>query len=544
MRRPGLMLSFLLVLSVPACGDDDTGPDYADPAQVAVRLRTTLDDLAALGEKRCGTPAGHAAGDYIRERFEAAGLQDVTFEEFSFLHYEVQSSQLDVTVDGVALPMDHEVFAYSGVGTVDATVSWLGTGDAEAYEGRDVTGHVVLVERSETLHRQAQYELAWEHGAVAMLYVSAAPDNVIQIGTVSDPEDGLGPMPAVTVGSEDGADIVEAAEASALVRASITVEATVSPATGRNVVGWLRGASPGDGFLLVGGHYDTWYVGSMDNGGAVAATVEIAEALAHRHRAGQTPRRLDLAFVAYDGEELGLFGGYHFLREHVIRNAEPLLAFVNFEMPATGADGLRAMAYTHGGAVDGPLLRSDLPELYPFVSGMEIVPSLFGGFIPTDIQGLYWSGLQGITTACTTPWYHTPEDTPDRIDYDFFADAVLAFQGLLDTLDAQDPSVYGAHDDEVWQLEVTPVYVDGTDVPVDVVVRDGAGDPAADAPVWYWLDVDDFTRVFRGETVTNDLGEAGFVIPADAAGAGSGHRWIHVRAGDRWPLGESMVPLE
>ena len=55
----------------------------------------------------------------------------------------------------------------------------------------------------------------------------------------------------------------------------------------------------------MGGHYDTWYTGAVDNTTGVAATLEIAESLALRG-----PRRYGVVFVAYDGEELGLFGGY------------------------------------------------------------------------------------------------------------------------------------------------------------------------------------------------------------------------------------------
>ena len=91
----------LSLLSLPGCSDDEPaeqptgrgtgasgggggggsggGPidpnTYADPEAVAVRLRDTLDDLAEFGEKHAGAPAGAQAGEYVKKRFEAAGLK-------------------------------------------------------------------------------------------------------------------------------------------------------------------------------------------------------------------------------------------------------------------------------------------------------------------------------------------------------------------------------------------------------------------------------------------------------------------------------------
>lgn len=539
---PVRLLALLILLAGAACPDGGSSAPDADvgPEATAARLLSTLEDLAAFGEKRCGTSEGLAAAEYVRDRFTAAGLEDVAFEPFSFLQFEVASSSLAVTADGQPLAMGHAVLAYSGAGSVDATLVDLGSGDAPAYEGVDVTGQVVLVHRTGALHREAQYLLAQEHGAVGFLFLSGAPENLVQVGTVSAPEDGLGPMPALTIGAADGQRIRDALDAGLPVRVAMSVEAAVVPATGQNVVGWLRGSDPGGGYLLVGGHFDTWFTGSTDNGAAVAATLELAERLVRRG----APRRLGVAFVAYDGEELGLFGGYHFLREHVVRRGEPLRAFVNLEMPANGPDdGLRALAYTHGGGVDRLVLTGDAVDYYSFLAGMELVPGLFGGFIPTDIQGLYWGGIQGLTTACDAPYYHTTADTPDKVDVPFLAGAVGLFEGLLGELDALTDAELGSRDREVWEAAVALAPA-GADTDVTVSVRNGHGDLQADVTVWLSVYVDGFTRSHRAEERTDPLGEAVFRVPAASLEAGQGDRWLSVRAGDRWPLCETLVPLD
>ncbi len=546
--RPVRLLTVLMLFAVAnanavGCGDDDDAGNhntatYDDPEAVGGRLVTTLEDLASFGEKRAGTPAGHQAAQYIHDRMTAAGLSNVRFEEFSFLLFELETSALTVTADAAELAMAHDVFAYSGSGSVDATVVYVGKGRPEDYQGLDVIGKVVLLQRDEAYHRSAQYRFVIENGGAAMLYISQAPDNLIQIGTVAEPEDGLGPIPALTVGADDGQRIIDALDASQLVRVAATVSAAAVPATGRNVVGELPGEDASGAYFLVGGHYDTWFTGSVDNTTGVAATLEIAESFAHRG-----PRSYGVVFVAYDAEEVGLFGGYDFLRRHVVVGGEPLLSFVNFEMPANGPDdGLRALAYTNGAGLYEAITDAETQQLYWFLAGLELVPGLFGGSIPTDIQGLYWYGLQGMTTATQSVWYHTTEDTPDKVDIPFFADAVLRFQQILDTLDQKDLADFDVRDHELWTIDVATTAM-GDDLEVAITVTNADGQPQAGASVRLWVDVDDFTRVYEDTGATDSAGRLTLTVGGDVLAEGSRSRWLHITAADEHPLAEAIEPL-
>src|SRR5687768_4511631 len=109
-----MMFRAILVLSaglLAGCGDDDdsmtdASPDapvsYADPAAIKARLDTTLVDLADFGEKRAGTQAGMEASVYLKDRFEAAGLSDVTFEEFTFSGWQLTDSSFTARIDATA----------------------------------------------------------------------------------------------------------------------------------------------------------------------------------------------------------------------------------------------------------------------------------------------------------------------------------------------------------------------------------------------------------------------------------------------------------
>ncbi|MBW2458164.1 MAG: hypothetical protein JRI68_26910 [Deltaproteobacteria bacterium] len=79
---------------------------------------------------------------------------------------------------------------------------------------------------------------------------------------------------------------------------------------------------------------------------------------------------------------------------------------------------------------------------------------------------------------------------------------------------------------------------------VDILVTDAAGTPQPQAQVTAWLDVDDFERAHRVELTADDAGAATMVIPDAALSQGSGSRWLHVTAGESYPLAERIVPVD
>ena len=493
------------------------------------RLSRTLADLAAIGDKRAGSPGGVASAAYILQRFRAAGLEDPCQETFGFPAFALRGSTLRALDREVA----HEAFAYSGCGSGTAPMVHVGTGEAADYEGREVSGRVVLVERNVTFHRSAQYREAIARGAAGLISVSHAPGNLVQIGTVGEAEDGLGAIPAVSVGEHDGRDLIAAARSStaSTALASIRVDAAVEPGIGRNVVGRLPGDAPA---LLIGAHHDTWHAGSTDNGTGVAVLIELAEQLSRARR------RRALAFVAYDAEELGLFGGYHFLRKHVIEAGQRFAAFLNLEIPGAGTDDIRALAHTT--ALEEPLRSTALDELYPVFVGLETVPALFGGVVPTDIQGAYRWGMQGATTACDSPWYHTIADTPDKVDLPFLARAAARWRRAVAALDSAPDARLAARDPHLWTLDVetrsTPA-----GLAVDARATLPGGGRASGAEIVISLDVDDFTRVFRTTLRADASGAASAFIPQEVLRRGSGRRYVHITAGESWPLAERILPL-
>ena len=99
------------------------------------------------------------------------------------------------------------MFEAAGAGIVDGAVIDVGTATDGDLAGLDLTGKIALVKRDPSFHRSAQLRNVTAKGAAAMLYLSVAPQNLRQVGSVRFDWEGAGTIPAITVGADDGAII-------------------------------------------------------------------------------------------------------------------------------------------------------------------------------------------------------------------------------------------------------------------------------------------------------------------------------------------------
>lgn len=510
MRARDLVLGALL----SACGSDRSPGELppTDPADV----ERTVRDLAALGEKRVATPGGAAAVTYMRARLAAAGLDEVNVERFHVPRHEVRAASMTVTVDGAPRTLGFEVLEGSGAGKVDAEIVFAGGAEPGDLAGLALDGKIALVERRTAFHRSSQYRAVEARGALAMLYVSDAPDNLRQVGTVRLSFETTGSIPALSIGADDGAALHRGA------RAAIDVDAGFVDGEGANVLGVLHGREPGH--IVVGAHFDTWFTGSCDNGGGAAALVALAE----RRARGEPPRH-DLVFAAYDGEEVSLYGGYHYLAHH----REGLLAALNFEIPSAKDATVSGLGHSGHAALADALAAAGLRGVYSFFVDLDVLPRISGGVIPTDIQGLYRDGVATASTASTFAYYHTAQDTPDKVDFELLASSVDAFEQVLDALDAAPAAALTARDPALWNLAVELI-----GDRVNVTVTDSSGAPQGNAFVEAELLHDDFLFDAALDATTATDGRASLTLPA----GGPGRRML-LRAGDLYPRVERFVAL-
>ncbi|MCC7438926.1 MAG: M20/M25/M40 family metallo-hydrolase [Armatimonadetes bacterium] len=220
-----------------------------------------------------------------------------------------------------------------------------------------------------------------------------------------------------------------------------------------NLVAEIPGTTYPD-IVIVGAHYDTApdAPGANDNGSGVAATLALARAYAGK-KLSHTMR-----FVFFANEEPPYFlqGSRVYAAGCRARN-EDIRAMYSIETIGWYSDSVGSQAYPFPfnscypstgnfiafvGNMDS---RSLVTEAVSAFRQTTAFPSE-GASAPGWITGIGWSdhaafweqGYQAIMITDTAPfrypYYHTPFDTPDRLDYDRMARIVHGLQAHLNAL--------------------------------------------------------------------------------------------------------------
>jgi aminopeptidase YwaD len=193
--------------------------------------------------------------------------------------------------------------------------------------------------------------------------------------------------------------------------------------TARTVIGLLPGTDPAlrGQAIVIGAHYDHLgrggetsmapdqvgrvHPGADDNASGTAVVLALARAFA---AAGGAPRTL--VFVAFSGEELGLFGSAEYVRHPPVPIDKTVL-MVNLDMIGRLRDGRLYV----GGVDSGTGLRPIVMDATRDLSlSLQLPPSPFG---PSDHASFYAAGCPVLFffTGLHDD-YHRPTDTWDRIN--------------------------------------------------------------------------------------------------------------------------------
>lgn len=192
---------------------------------------------------------------------------------------------------------------------------------------------------------------------------------------------------------------------------------------GRNVGAVLRGGDPelADEFVLLSAHYDhlgspggVLYPGADDNASGIAMLLEVARSLAD---SPDRPRR-SVLFVAFDLEENGLWGS-RYLVEHPPVPLDQIGLFLTADLIAGSLGGVCDDQVFVIGSERAPEVRpwiesaaTDQPVEVAMVGTDLLVVdrSDYGPFRLRSIPYLFFSTGE-------SPRYHTPDDTPESLDY-------------------------------------------------------------------------------------------------------------------------------
>jgi N-acetylated-alpha-linked acidic dipeptidase len=277
-----------------------TDPALETQAREAIRLdepRALLDRFATL-VRESGTPAEATAGRYIVDRLQALGVPVTLHEPELYISLPERAALAVTTSAGTrTLQARPPAMAHStGDTPVDAEICYVPSryagGTATLFDVPDaargsvddvdpVAGRIVLTEGFSMPGPVQAFE---RRGAVAQIYIHPGRNVHEGICTsiwgapTAESLDRKPKTPAVCINHPDGEALIADVQR-APVRASVSTWLREGWMRCLLPVVEIRGQQDPDEFLLVHGHYDSWYEGIGDNATGDAALLELARVL-------------------------------------------------------------------------------------------------------------------------------------------------------------------------------------------------------------------------------------------------------------------------
>jgi len=439
----------------------------------SVSVTALMDYVRELArwEKYSGTADERTSLAYVEEFMQSCGFATHVVEHDAYISLPVSA---EVTFGDTSFKsITHSFSRQSPAEGVTAELVYVGS--SHDYAGKDVRGKIVLVDG--IANPVASYA-ASRAGALGQLHVS--PHEILHEMCVSPvwgnpAPDTLANLPSTVICSilrSDGDRLKAALDVGTV---TVTLRNTVDTGWRKTPILIADMASPkGDTdepYLLFSGHHDTWYFGVMDNGAANATMMEVARLCAKRQP--NWVRGLRVAF--WSGHSHGRYSGSTWYADNHWQDLEKrCVAHVNVD--STG--GLNSLNLEEAESMS--VLRPLAAEAIALESGVKIagrrmaragdqsfggigLPAMFMGFSHQSTGTDTWVvDGQELTFKRGQPgpfgwWWHTPEDTIDKIDPELLARDTRVYVTVLNRL-LEQPVL--PLDFEAWAAEFLQ-FVDG-----------------------------------------------------------------------------------
>jgi len=441
-----LLLTSALVLAACDTPADNTAtnePVAETKVELSADMQALMDVVAGenygydiveglttdVGERLAGTEAEARARDWTVAKFEEIGLENVRVEPFTIPGWVRGQERAKL------LPPFEQWLYVTALGGSVATPADGVTGEIayfptfedleSAPEDLDLSGKIVFISgRMEKAPDGAGYGPAnrkRRSGASESAIRGAEAVIIRSVGTDSHRFPHTGQMryaediPKIPIGALSAPDadqlerLLERGETLSI--SLILTPRAVGDLPSGNVIGEIVGSESPEEIVLIGGHLDSWDLGTgaVDDGAGIGITAGAAQAIIE---SGLRPKRT-IRVVAFGAEEVGLLGGYAYVDQHKDELAKHVLAsesdfgatpfYEVLEGVSEGEDVIEEMARILGVPMSPRPKRNGAntnggPDIGPMFS--EGVPAMRLQQDGTDYFDLH----------------HTPDDTLDKID--------------------------------------------------------------------------------------------------------------------------------
>lgn len=400
----------------------------------------TEDLTTSIGPRVVGSPAMERAKDWAVAKFKALGFTNIKVEEFakpSWTRGEESAQlvapypmKLDIVGLGRTVPtppegIEAEVALFRTYAEMIAAPEGALKGKIAVItqpmvKAQDGSGYGVA-----GISRRAGPVEAAKRGAVALLIrsVSTSDSTVPHTGMTAF-GDQVVTIPAAAMGVPESEQLERLAKKGPL-RIKLKLASTVDPNdVAWNISGDIKGAEKPDEVIVIGGHLDSWDVGTgaLDDAAGIGITTAAAKLI------GDLPKRpkRTIRVVMWGSEESG-GSSEAYLAAHKDEVSKIVLAGES----DSGADRIYSLKLP-AGAAKHPFATTAANVLAPLKIYVNQQPATHGG---ADIAGLESAGVPSIELEQDASRYfdyhHTADDTLNKVDPLQLAQNVAAWTSLI-----------------------------------------------------------------------------------------------------------------
>ena len=442
LRRLPLLIA--LACALPAfAAENETRIPQAALANVAKLRDAALADntgwkiveslTTEVGPRLAGSEADARAVAWAQAKFKELGFDKVWIEPVTFPKWQRRSEHAEVLGKG-AQPLRLTALGGSPAGTVEGEIVRFDSLEAlQAAPEGSLAGKIAFVDYPMQRARDGSGSgpggavrsrgpsAAIRKGAIGFVMRSAGTDSHRMPHTgMTRFEDGLTPVPSAALSAPD-ADQLSRLAARGPVRIRVSLDCGWDGEyTSHNVIGEITGRKKPDEVVLIGGHLDSWDLGTgaVDDAAGVGITIAAAKLLKPLK-----PTRT-IRVVAFANEEQGLVGGRTYAEKHAGEIVKHVIA-------AESDFGAGRIYAFNTGSNDSAGSRAATKQIADALAplGIEYAPDK-GSPGPDLIHLAGAGGAWGWLAQDGSDYFdlhHTPDDTLDKIDPKALAQNVAAY---------------------------------------------------------------------------------------------------------------------
>ncbi|MEI9943838.1 MAG: M28 family peptidase [Chitinophagaceae bacterium] len=438
---------FLTLFTITAFSQKLKKADKVIVENLKAHIGYLADDK--LEGRRAGSEGEELAMQYIIKQFQQIGISPKGTESYPQSFIINDGKQIDdatyFTINGTKLVAgkDYFPFPFSAQKTLEAS-------PAIALQEADMPWFVNLKEPLDENKANPHFDIyeyvrtnctkAYSRGATAViLYNTSAEDDKLSFNA-KDKSEQL-PIPVIYVTKEAAKKYLNDETATLAVKMKVVIGE--KNRLGHNVIGYINNNAPTT--VVLGAHFDHLgygedgnsmlrtgekliHNGADDNASGTAALIELAGLLKK-----SKSKNNNYLFIAFSGEELGLFGSKYYVENPTI-DLSTVNYMINLDMVGRLNDSTKTL--TVGGYGTSPIwatvVNKDDKKL-PFVIHVDS-----SGAGPSDHTSFYRKDIPVLFLFTGTHKdYHRPSDDADKINYEGELSVIYYVNSIIDKLNKQ-----------------------------------------------------------------------------------------------------------